>query len=98
MTAPDRIGQGKARIIDATRQLARDVGLDVATLKLTWAEPPDAAMPDRFPLNVVYGERSSSEPITIRRSDLEACAFSSTVPPRLRDEIVTRLRPLAAAS
>ena len=96
MAAPDRIGQGKARIVDAARQLARDLGLDVALLKLSWAEVADAAQADRFPLNLAYGDRSSTEPITIRRPDLEACAFSSTVPIRLREELIGRLRPLVA--
>jgi hypothetical protein len=96
MAAPDRIGQGKARIIDASRQLARDLGLDVALLKLSWAEVPHATQVDRFPLNLAYGDRVCTEPITIRRPDLESCAFSSTVPIRLREEIIGRLRPLLA--
>jgi hypothetical protein len=94
MAAPDRIGQGKARIVDATRQLARDLGLDVARLKLSWGELPETP-PEVIPLGVAYGE-TPSEPVEIRRPDLEACAFSSTLPMRLREQITTRLRPLAA--
>ena len=95
MADPDRLGQGKARIIDAAKQLARGLGMDIAPLRLTWGEDP--ADGQLFHLSIAHGERAAPSAAVIRRSDLDASAFSATVPQRIAEEITAKLKSLSAS-
>ena len=64
-------------------------------VQMSWGEDP--ADGQLFHLSIAHGERAAPSAAVIRRSDLDASAFSATVPQRIAEEITAKLKSFSAS-